>query len=261
VTRPDVCLFFDAYYIDDFVLANFHAYERAAADICDIRLLFHDRGEDTPDLPKQSLVVTDQDIFGAIPQSKSRGDLIPGNAELKTLAGARRMPGYDCYLSIEYDVLCTRDMRQVLTRLLDVSRGDDVALSYLNSRDPASQWVWWAGLHGPDGAPPVAACFGSFLPVVMYSRTFISVYEAALADGWRGHAETLVPTIARRHGLRVLDISRCDPPFTAYPQFKIHPVEGLSEGWPDFIHPIKDLGMYDRLPQGIARNLKVPHAF
>lgn len=249
-----ICLLFGAHRIDEFTLAQFAAYSRASAGLCDAVFVLHIPGGPLPLLPQPALALDDAAIFDGVPCLKAQARrLVPGGMELKVLAAMERLPAYEQFLFVEYDVFALGDLRATMAALIAFAEGADLAGSFLRTATRSPDWMWWSSLIPPPGvllAPEDR--HRAFLPIAVYSRPFLNTVRQALLDGWQGHHEALLPTLARLHGMVLKDLNRQRPRFTAMPQFDVHAPSGLDHAeLPRFIHPVKDFSQYQALPEAI----------
>ncbi|MGY3614457.1 hypothetical protein [Bradyrhizobium sp. USDA 10063] len=238
----EICLLFDTTGLNAFTEAILQEYREAISDLCDVYAVVHHHGDvRCTDRDSRVIYLTDSQIFDEVDHHKdtSRG-LIPGNPDLKMVRVMREVPNYRQYIWIEYDVFCTGNLRSALTSLMAVTRNADFAASYIL---PWKQdgWMWWNSLKVPAhlGREPSAIAVRAFLPLLVFSKRYIDVFEEQLKLGWAGHFEVTMATIASVCGLQMLDLSKSEPRFTHYPQFKIKQVAKLEEFVPIFVHPVK----------------------
>jgi hypothetical protein len=255
---PECVIVVDAHKRDPFPVANFRYLKQTLKDICPVKLALHDKAGKLAarSLGRDVIVISDHDIFEAIRHSKdNRGMVRLGNRDLKNIAMVRKLPRPATFIVIEYDVLCTADPAATFAQLIRDFAGHDQAVSHFNTFTNVPKWDWWTSLRPPAGVRVDGGeMYKSFIPLQIFNRRMIGACEAALAAGWRGHDEVLVPTIAMRHGFRVLDMSHPKYGYTTYPYFGIKLPEKLDvPDLPPFIHPIKTFGAFDKLPERIRR--------
>lgn len=244
----NTCILFDAHRLDDFILNQYNAYRAASAGLCDIYLTLHSNSG-PPDLEtavEDLLPITDEMIFDWVSSSKAEGrQVVPGNCDLKLLAAIAACPrDYDHYVLVEFDVVCTDELRPTLLRLLEVVQGQDLCGSYVSHPPYDDRWVWSDSLVAPPGVTfDPNDRRSAFLPLSAYSRRLVACYRQAISQGWLGHQEILLPTIAHLNGLKIHDLG---PPhgFTDQPHFgPSYPMDIGYKTLPPFIHPIKTHAM------------------
>ena len=256
---PEFVTVVDAHTLDPFTLANFHYLKMSLRDVCPVRLALHDKtGKLAADksLGDDVIVVSDRDIFDSIKHSKdNRGMVRLGNRDLKNIAVMKKLSGPEMFVVIEYDVLCIESPADIFSRLIRDFAGHDQAVSHFNTFANVPKWVWWTSLHPPAGVSiDSSEMYKSFIPLQIFNRRMIECCERELAAGWRGHDEVIVPTIAMRHGLKVLNMSDPKYGYTTYPYFGIELPEKLDvPDLPPFIHPVKTYEAFDKLPERIRR--------
>jgi hypothetical protein len=232
------CFLLDCTRLDAFSRHLLMGYRQALAGLCDVIAIVHDgqslSGSATG-LEDGVLTLDHAAIFQEIAHSKdvARG-LIPGNPDLKLIAAARRLPGYEFYLRFEFDVICTRPLRAEMQRLLTQCERHDFVASFVHGwKDDG--WMWWNSFVAPRGRTmALQGLKKAFLPMLGLSRSFLTVYE-------RGHYEVTMATVADQAGQSCLDLSAGPAPFTSWPQFNIGSPQKLAEHLPAFIHPVKSL--------------------
>lgn len=241
----DACILLDTAGLNSFTRARFEQYRNAMSGICEVyAVVHHPDAVRATDHQAKIVYLTNEQIFNEVEHSKdvSRG-LIPGNLDLKKIRSVREVPSYSRYIWIEYDVLCTSDFRSVVQNLLRVTEEVDFAASFILPRQSYNDdWMWWDSLKIPAelGLNASDIAVRAFLPLFVFSYSYILEFEKQLRLGWAGHSEVTMSTIASLRGFKMLDISRSDPPFTQYPQFNVVSLSGLEKNIPPFIHPVKD---------------------
>jgi hypothetical protein len=243
----EVCVLYDSHRTEPFAARNFRAIAAALPQGCDL-VFCHDGAKPAPKVAGHIVVVDPEEMFGRIPHRK--GDrVIPGNPDLKLLAAAARLPAYQSFVRIEYDVMLGPDPHSGMAALVGLCGGADLAASFVRRRKAQDTWMWWPSLQPPPDGPPLADddCRNAFLPVMVVSRRLLDAYETYLAAGWTGHYEALLPTVAHLEGLRIVDLARLDPPLVARPSFKARPLDVAALATAPFIHPVKNLAQANEI--------------
>ncbi len=197
------CLLFDYYKDDEFTHFNHQRFKAAAAGLVDYFPVNH--VTDTGVRPMftciaEAMPLTNADIFESSEHRKDYyGNVVPGNRDLKILAACRKLPGYDYYISVEYDVIFLGDAKDALSRLLEAATSCEFGASrFTKKQDFNRDWIWWPTLKAPAHSgidlEPIAT--SAFMPVVSFSSPFADLCCDRLADGWAGHYEALLPTLA-----------------------------------------------------------------
>lgn len=84
--------------------------------------------------------------------------------------------------------------------------GADLLTTSLSTRTQTPGWSWWHGASTPHALPD-DAMIHAFLPIARFSRRFLRAYVSEIErDGWRGHFEFTIPTIAAALGFVLEDI-------------------------------------------------------
>lgn len=150
--------------------------------------------------------------------------------------------------------MCTGNLRTSISVMLEAARNVDLLTSFMTPYTPLPEWEWWASIEPPEGIALDIETQGwrSFHPLMAVSRAFIEHYANRLAQGWRGHYEALMPTLARRDGFTVNDAAKTHPRLTQYPQFGAVRITGLDVSVPLFIHPVKGRDAANRMSDLLA---------
>lgn len=213
--------------------------------------IYHRRGaDDTASGVEDVVNLTDQEIFDGIKHNKdNKNKIIPGNRDLKILAAWRKLPGYDYYVSVEYDVIFLDDPRSSIERLLSTVITADLCASFFCTAYK-NEWMWWDSLAAPEDSPIElkSVATSAFLPLVSFSDRFARSATACLEQGWRGHQEALWPTIAALCDLSMLDFEKTVPKITSHAQFGAHAPNAISINDSLYAHPIKTMAQFRELP-------------
>ena len=112
-------------------------------------------------------------------------------------------PDFDQYWFVEYDVCFAGPWAE----LFDAFREQPHDLFCAHLRDAAEEpdWHWWHEIHAPAGPPDRDALLRGFLPIARLTRRAMTVLTEAVAQGWSGFFEGLVPTVLQAHGLGIGD--------------------------------------------------------
>lgn len=189
----------------------------------------------------RTIELSKSDIFHSFPHAK--GDfIIPGNVDLKFLAAVMALGDYDCFIRIEFDVWPSSSAEEQVAELCDIARSGAFGASYIRDGLHDKGWVYWPSLCGPGGEPvDIRERRAAFLPLATFPRTFIDYYMERLHEGWTGHYEALMPTLARRAGLPLAELGEAGRGFTSSKEFNVkiqsftHPTQG------SFVHPVKSV--------------------
>jgi hypothetical protein len=138
------------------------------------------------------------------------GEGILRNFHLAWLDLFEAHPGFDAYWFIEYDVVYSGAWRDFLDDFRQLPH--DLLATHLRTHAQEPGWYWWDEIRPPDAVLPAERLIRGFLPVARVSRKGLERLRDAVAEGWTGFAEGLVPTILREAGLTLGDIGG-DGPF------------------------------------------------
>lgn len=128
--------------------------------------------------------------------------LVPGSTHYPVLAFARRMPAYDRFVLIEFDV----DFTGAWGELLDALAASPCDFVPLHLRSHASDpgFYFWPTMEPAaadrEWAADPANLWRSFNPIYMITREALGPVEAAHRRGWHAHYEILLATILMREG-------------------------------------------------------------
>ncbi|MGK2876455.1 MAG: hypothetical protein ACSLEW_12580 [Nocardioides sp.] len=135
-----------------------------------------------------------------IKPDETRPSLVPGNVDWLMLSVAAHHPDYDHIWWIEDDVRYSGSWRRLFRTLR--FREADLLTTHLRARADDETWHWW-----PEADTPATTEYAAFMPFGRISRPGIDAVERAYAEGWRGHAESFVPTAVAHAGLILDDIT------------------------------------------------------
>lgn len=190
-----------AHALDDVTLARWREWRAGWAATHDTRLVLtapHDAAAAALGLD-DVLTIAPPEIFRAeLRRKAASGKIVPGNVDLVVLAAFRRVPAWRQLVVAEYDVFLPGGFAAL--RAADAaSRADLVACDpRLPEQDP--DWVHWraAAPGARDAGAPLSAML---FPLARWSARLLDAMEAGYNDGWRGHCEVSVPSIAAARGL------------------------------------------------------------
>lgn len=130
---------------------------------------------------------------------------IPGNADGLLMNAMDRLPGYDWYWYIEYDVAFSGDWRTFFAAM-EESDADMLATCVMRGNS-LPDWPLWKSIEVPEGeALPENERLRVLLVISRFSRRVNEVLAPVYQQGWAGHFEALFASLAARHGLRIEDI-------------------------------------------------------
>jgi hypothetical protein len=143
-------------------------------------------------------------------RSRQEG-VIPGYVDLVYWPAllSDRLTAYDYLWILEYDVDYAGNWKDFFVRTMP-SRADLLGTTIF-SRAESKDWVFWDWFRSPPAVTPEFH-LRSFLPIARFSRSMLDLYTKTVQDDqWGGHTESLFPTIAHFHGLRVEDLGGKGP--------------------------------------------------
>ena len=189
----------------------------------------------------RTIVLSRDEIFKSFPHVK--GDfIIPGNVDLKIVAAVAALPEFDFFVRIEFDVWPSQLADDRTAELCDIARSGRLSASFIRNGHHDADWIYWSSLNDPDGNEITKADrHAAFLPLMTFSRSFIDYYKEMLRIGWTGHYEALMPTLARKAGITLVELGEAGEKLTFINEFNVTsqrfapPVSGA------FLHPFKSL--------------------
>src|SRR5262249_7033461 len=111
------------------------------------------------------------------------------------------------YWCVEYDVTFTGKWSKLFQSF--AANSSDLLICHLRNQSEEPDWEWWRSLkmpsHSPSSQSNDVAPLRAFTPISRWSHALLMLLKPALKDGWRGHMEVLVPTLAIANGLQVSD--------------------------------------------------------
>ncbi|MCQ2004925.1 DUF3405 domain-containing protein [Rhizobium sp. NRK18] len=195
---------FIAHRFDEEVVARFDSLRRAClAGGRDVFIVTE------PDavVPEHLLPFASRFDFAELRQMAAKviaDEIVPGSGHLRFIAFSHRFPGYRHYWFIEYDVVYRGDW----TRFFDAMDEDDsdlLACSVRRRRD-VHRWYWRRTLETPGEEIAAAAQVVAHFWLARFSPGALNAVADAVARGWSGHYEIVVPTAVVRAGFSLADI-------------------------------------------------------
>lgn len=130
---------------------------------------------------------------------------IPGNEDGLLMNAMDRLPGYDWYWYIEYDMAFSGDWRTFFTAM-EESNADLLAINVIR-HDDTPNWPLWKSIEVPDGVNlPAAKWIRAHVAISRMSHRINEVLIPVYKQGWAGHAEGVFATLALQQGLSIEDI-------------------------------------------------------
>ncbi len=172
----------------------------------------HASGAGTRPAPAGCLMITDWELAQAAPyrfaQMQKAGLAVArGFVDMLMVAAVRRLPGFDRYWFIEYDVDFSAPWSQFFSRFDRCNA--DLLCAALHPRHLSEHWVHWSWFGGPADAR-ASGIVRSFLPVARITRRLVEIY-AVRSGRWSGHNEAVLPSVALHAGLSVQDMGGDGP--------------------------------------------------
>lgn len=220
--EPRTALLFTTHRFCPVVARRYLELRRERPEAYDLFLALDLTAADDEEVQRARDVAGDQ-LFGFRPSNVTdvdyphpwvfpdRKDLVPGNLGLLYLHFARSHRAFDRFWIVEYDVCYTGRWASLFERF--ESSHADVLGTTLRGFRARPDWHWWPTFRPPPTTPPAEWLCG-FFPILRVSRRALDALDAAYREGWSGHFEAVIPTVARKAGLEMEDIGG-DGPFVA----------------------------------------------
>lgn len=130
---------------------------------------------------------------------------IPGNEDGLIMSAMDRLPGYDWYWYIEYDIAFSGHWGRFF-HTMESSYADMIAVCMIR-HDEIPNWPLWKSLEIPvNFGIPKCEWICAHFPIARFSQRINKILIPVYQHGWSGHAEGLFPTLAKYYGLHLEDI-------------------------------------------------------
>lgn len=205
---PHTAIIFSTHVINDRVKANFLKLRDELPSGYELFLFYDDRlsSRSVRKLAGDSALAHGKDGWKRFKRAGHYfKEKIPGNGDGMMLDAMDRLSGYDWFWFIEYDVSFSGDWSMFFSET-ESSDADLLAVNMIRY-DQIPEWPLWKSIEAPKGEDlPHCDWIRVHLAISRYSKrineTLIPVYR----QGWAGHAEALLATLAARQGLSIEDI-------------------------------------------------------
>ena len=199
-----------------FIQGVFDRLKREAPEGYDIRFLLSAPTRDCPAELDDVLVHVSRDDLFRLPypvKCEPKNWVIDGNLDLVFLEFRRRLPEYDKYWFIEYDVHFEGHWQRLFNHFHDSSAGVlATTLAYCKTLPGKLELLWYPLLALPDGIGWTSDdLIKGFLPICRISGEVLELLDRGYRAGLGGHYELIVPTVAEQAGLGVEDIGGDGP--------------------------------------------------
>ena len=129
---------------------------------------------------------------------------IPGNEDGMLLSAFHRMPRYDYYWYLEYDVVYSGNWKDFFMAF-DENQADMLSTN-ISRHDEIPEWPLWKSVDLPPGLDlPRSSWLRSFNPILRLSHLGMAVLTEECRKGWAGHSEAVMPTALLQRGLSIED--------------------------------------------------------
>jgi hypothetical protein len=176
----------------------------AVRPAADVWLLYHSNGKSAPlDVSGTRVYPFTDESLSALSYVRFASTIVPGSCHFPVLQFFRDHPDYDYYWLIEYDVRFSGDWNELFGSF--ANHHVDFLTSHLRDYADEPKWVFWQPLSHPHKQIPLADRLRSFSPIYRLSNAALRYLDQVQQEGWRGHMETLVPTLLFQGGFRLGD--------------------------------------------------------
>jgi hypothetical protein len=227
---------------------HFRRFRREVAPLMPAFLLLH-RTEGTEG--SADIVLTDADLERGTPRryremraSGKRVNLSFVDIAVMPAFNSELLRSYQYVWLVEYDVDYAGNWADALRPHVD--RTADLLGTRILTPEHHPHWYNWRSLVMPPDYREEDK-LSAFIPLARLSRRLIDVFGWEMSrDGWAGHTEALIPTVARHHGLAIED-------FAEAPAFKERgtlPLDDNTFG----AKPVRSTRYFHEAPWAFARH-------
>lgn len=157
----------------------------------------------TFDIEGTNLFQFDESIIEQMDLPTVSDSLVPGHVHFPVFSYIRNSKsGADYYWIIEYDMRFSGDWSRLFDHFKDYE--EDFIASHIQPYKQEPDWYWWDISH-PKKSIPKNDRLRSFNPIYRISSRAHSFLEEAMKSGWKGHNETIFPTLLHNNGYSLLD--------------------------------------------------------
>ncbi len=134
-----------------------------------------------------------------------RPGIVPGNTHFPLFDFFRQHPRHSHYWIVEYDVRFSGSWSDLFARM--ESETADFVTCHLR-RHGLTTWDWhWWGIDHPNELIAPSDRIAGFNPFYRISHRAIASLDRELQTGWRGHSETLLPSLIARMSFSLRDFA------------------------------------------------------
>ncbi len=165
--------------------------------------------------PTQIISLSEEEVIKASPRRHAlwahkmqSGPETDDLMDILMMAIAQRLRDYDYFWFIESDVDFTGDWATFFSDFTDCTA--DLLCMHICQRHMSSDWYHWPTFGAPFQLQQENQIKG-FFPVSRFSRAFTDLVSSEINNGWSGHFEAILPTMANCWGLSIEDIGDTGP--------------------------------------------------
>lgn len=116
------------------------------------------------------------------------------NCHMTPLILREKVPFYDFFWFIEYDVVYTGNWGDIISQCM--SDDADLIATHLKryTENDQKKWSWWKIFTTWDDILSDTQKISGFFPVYRISNQWIDAIQESIHRGWKGHFESLIPT-------------------------------------------------------------------
>lgn len=190
------------------IVSHFNRLKEETAGLVDAFFCLHRPGGAQPG-DAADFIITEKDEEACMPHRlayRKKHDLPLGTCgflDLVFLSAVQRLPDYDYYYMMEFDVDYAGNWREFFEQV--APREGDLIAAHIHWRLQNPDWIHWRWHYSvpvPNNKQLMA-----LIVLMRMSRRMVDVYTEALRSGkWVGNIEALAPTIALNHNLSIVDL-------------------------------------------------------
>jgi len=172
-------------------------------------LLYHRdlSNQNTPQLDFEDVFVFDNSILTSLGLEPIGSSLLPGSNHFPLFSFFHSNPDFDYYWVIEDDVFYNGEWKELFASFNPDAISADLITSHIRFFSDEPTWLWWHTLQSNNKANinNMKEQLASFNPIYRISKRALVYLELKMQQGWKGHHETLMPTLLFDAGFTLLD--------------------------------------------------------
>lgn len=204
-SQPKQAFLFLTHYLSPEVIGSFERIVSATDTLGHAYIVFHQKQKPLPAVLQQydHHLFTDETLkqlnYPIIGQS-----LVPGHTHFPIFQFIHTYPDFDYYWVIEDDVDYTGDWFKFFDTFTSIDY--DFLSCHIRPYKDEPDWWMWDSLQHDKQEIALEQRLRSFNPIYRLSKRAFQYLHTQMSEGWRGHYETLVPTLLNLGGFSIADI-------------------------------------------------------